>query len=150
MRLLIDECVPRKVKFLFADGGHECETVRDAGFGGKENGELLALAEEHFDVLVTIDKNIRYQQNMTGRNMAILIIRAASNDLDDILPHIPHALAGCPGFRFLVPGSWSHLGSSLFLDFQPLTLDFQLLIPDRYFFSAKSFQYYRILLSSCY
>ena len=56
MRLLFDECVPRKVKFLFADGGHECETVRDAGFSGKEN---VALAEEHVDVLVTIDKNIR-------------------------------------------------------------------------------------------
>ena len=56
MRLLIDECVSRKVKFLFADGGHECETVRDAGFSGKENGELLALAEEHFDVLVTITR----------------------------------------------------------------------------------------------
>jgi Domain of unknown function (DUF5615) len=49
MKLLFDECVPRKVKFLFADGGHECETVRDAGFSGKENGELLALAEGHFD-----------------------------------------------------------------------------------------------------
>jgi predicted nuclease of predicted toxin-antitoxin system len=45
MKLLFDECVPRKVKFLFADGGHECETVRDAGFSGKENGALLALAE---------------------------------------------------------------------------------------------------------
>jgi hypothetical protein len=45
MKLLFDECVPRKVKFLLADGGHECETVRDAGFSGKENGELLALAE---------------------------------------------------------------------------------------------------------
>jgi predicted nuclease of predicted toxin-antitoxin system len=54
MKLLFDECIPRKVKFLFADGGHECETVRDAGFSGKENGELLALAEGHFDVLVTI------------------------------------------------------------------------------------------------
>jgi predicted nuclease of predicted toxin-antitoxin system len=92
MRLLIDECVPRQVKFLFADGGHECETVRDAGFSGKENGELLALAEERFDVFVTIDKNIRYQQNMSGRNLAILIIRPASNDLDDIRPHVPHAL----------------------------------------------------------
>ncbi len=78
MKLLFDECVPRKVKFLFADGGHECETVRDAGFSGKENGALLALAEGHFDVLVTIDRNIRYQQNMTGRNIAILIIRPAS------------------------------------------------------------------------
>jgi hypothetical protein len=60
----------RKVTFLFADGGHKCETVRDAGFSGKDNGDLLALAEEHFDVLVTIDKNNRYQQNMTGRNIA--------------------------------------------------------------------------------
>jgi predicted nuclease of predicted toxin-antitoxin system len=92
MRLLLDECVPRKVKFLLADGGHECETVRDAGFSGKENGELLALAKQHFEVLVTIDKNIRYQQNVTGRNIAILIIRPASNDLDDIQPHVPHAL----------------------------------------------------------
>ena len=83
MKLLFDECVPRKVKFLFADGGHECEAVRDAGFSGKENGELLALAEGHFDVLVTIDRNIRYQQNM-GRNIAALIIRPASNDLDHI------------------------------------------------------------------
>ena len=55
MKLLFDECVPRKVKFLFADGGRECETVRDAGFSGKENGALLVLAEGHFDVLVTID-----------------------------------------------------------------------------------------------
>jgi len=53
MKLLFDECVPRKVKFLFADGGHECETVRDAGFSGKEHGALLALAEGPFDALVT-------------------------------------------------------------------------------------------------
>jgi predicted nuclease of predicted toxin-antitoxin system len=107
MRLLIDECVPRKVKFLFADSGQECETVRDAGFSGKENGELLALAEEHFDVLVTIDKNIRHQQNMTGRNIAILIIRPASNDLDDIRPHVPHALVV---LQSLKPGQLVEIG----------------------------------------
>src|SRR5713101_4025592 len=82
MKLLIDECLPRKVKFLFAEGGHECETAGEAGFSSKENGELLALAEKSFDVLVTIDKNIRYQQNITGRKIAIVIIRAASNDQD--------------------------------------------------------------------
>lgn len=60
MRLLIDECLPRRVKFLFAEAGHECETVRDAGFSGKENGELLALADKDFDVLVTIDRNIPF------------------------------------------------------------------------------------------
>jgi predicted nuclease of predicted toxin-antitoxin system len=107
MRLLIDECVPRKVKFLFADAGHKCETVRDAGFSGKENGELLALAEDHFDVLVTIDKNIRHQQNMTGRNIAILIIRPASNDLDDIRPHVPHALVV---LQSLKPGQIVEIG----------------------------------------
>jgi len=68
--------------------------VRDAGFSGKENGELIALAEkQQFNVLITIDKNICYQQNIAGRNIAILIIRAASNDLDDIRPHVPQVLA---------------------------------------------------------
>jgi predicted nuclease of predicted toxin-antitoxin system len=55
MRLLLDECVPRKLKFFFTDAGHECETVTDAGFSGKENGELLALADKEFDVLITVD-----------------------------------------------------------------------------------------------
>jgi predicted nuclease of predicted toxin-antitoxin system len=92
MKLLIDECLPRNVKFLFADGGHKCETVLDAGFSGKENGELLTLADGNFDVLVTVDRNIRYQQNMTGRRIAVLILRAQSNDIDDIRPHVPQAL----------------------------------------------------------
>src|SRR5258708_34883265 len=70
--------------------------------------------------------------------------------MDYSISRVSRILAGCPGFRFLVPGPWGQLGSSPFLGFQPLTLDFQLLIPDRYFFSAKSFQYYRILLHSYY
>jgi predicted nuclease of predicted toxin-antitoxin system len=92
MRLLLDECVPRKIKFLFTAGGHECETVREAGFDGKTNGELLALAESLFDVLITIDRNIRYQQNLTGRDIAILVLCARSNDIVDITPLVPKAL----------------------------------------------------------
>jgi predicted nuclease of predicted toxin-antitoxin system len=107
MKLLFDECVPRKVKFLFADGGHECETVRDAGFSGKENGELLALAEGQFDILVTIDKNIRYQPNMTGRNVAIFIIHATSNDLDDNRTLVPNALLA---LQSLKPGPVFEVG----------------------------------------
>lgn len=99
MRLLIDECLPRRVKFLFADAGHECETVRDAGFSGKENGELLALADKDFDVLVTIDRNIPFQQNLAGKRIAILIIRAASGDLDDIRPHVPQAIAALKSIK---------------------------------------------------
>jgi len=107
MRLLIDDCVPRKVKFLFAEGGHEWETARDVGLSGKENGELLALTEKNFDVLVTIDKHIRYQQNMAGRGIAILIIRAVSNDLDDIRPHVPHALVALQSIK---PGEIVEVG----------------------------------------
>jgi predicted nuclease of predicted toxin-antitoxin system len=58
MRLLIDECVPRQIKFLFADGGHKCETVRDAGFSGKENGELLALAEQLWFAKTPADREV--------------------------------------------------------------------------------------------
>jgi len=89
MKLLLDECLPRKMKFLFSGSGHPCETVREAGFGGKENGELLSLAEGKFDVLITVDKNLKHQQNITNRRIAILVVRAASNDIDDIRPHLP-------------------------------------------------------------
>jgi predicted nuclease of predicted toxin-antitoxin system len=58
MKLLLDECVPRKIKYLLAAEGMFCETVRDAGWSGKENGELLSLAEQQYEVLVTIDRNI--------------------------------------------------------------------------------------------
>ena len=57
--------------------------------------------------LVTIDRNIRYQQNMTGRNIAILIIRPASNDLDDIRPHVPNALVA---LQSLEPGQILEVG----------------------------------------
>jgi predicted nuclease of predicted toxin-antitoxin system len=99
MRSLIDECLPRKLKFLFAEGGHHCETVREAGLGGKENGELLALADRKFDVLITVDKNIRHQQNVQLRRLAILVIRAASNDLDDLRLHRGAALASLQSIK---------------------------------------------------
>lgn len=99
MRLLLDECVPRKLKFLFTAGGHACETAREAGFDGKTNGELLALAEPLFDALITIDRNIRYQQNLTGRNIAILVLCGHSNDISDIAPLVPQALAALEALK---------------------------------------------------
>jgi predicted nuclease of predicted toxin-antitoxin system len=74
MKVLIDECAPRALKYTLAVHGHECLTVQ-------ENGELLALAEAEFDVLVTVDTNLRYQQNLAGRKIAIVILRAQSNRL---------------------------------------------------------------------
>lgn len=69
--------------------GHECQTVRGAGFGSKKNGELLTLAEGQWDVLLTSDQNIKYQQNMTGRSVSILILCAKSNRMKDLLPLMP-------------------------------------------------------------
>jgi hypothetical protein len=70
MKILLDECVPRPLRKLLV--GHETSTAQEAGFGGIENGELLRRAEGRFDLFITADKNLRYQQNLTGRKIAII------------------------------------------------------------------------------
>jgi predicted nuclease of predicted toxin-antitoxin system len=89
MRILIDECLPAPIIDSLTPFGHECKTVREIGLGSKKNGELLALAEGEWDVLLTNDKNVKYQQNMEGRRISILILSAKSNRLRDLLPLIP-------------------------------------------------------------
>jgi predicted nuclease of predicted toxin-antitoxin system len=89
MRILIDECLPDELKDSVTAMGHECQTVRRAGYGSKKNGELLMLAEGRWDVLLTSDRNIKYQQNMIGRSMSTLILRAKSNRMKDLLPLMP-------------------------------------------------------------
>jgi len=81
MKILIDECAPRALKASLAQHGHECLTVQEAGWAGKSNGELLSLAETAFDVLVTLDTNLRYQQNLARRRIPIVVIVATSNRL---------------------------------------------------------------------
>ncbi|MFI5072430.1 MAG: DUF5615 family PIN-like protein [Terriglobales bacterium] len=89
MRILIDECLPAALRGTLTEMGHKCQTVRRAGFGSKKNGELLSLAEGRWDVLLTSDQNLKYQQNMTGRTIAILILRAKTNRMIDLLPLMP-------------------------------------------------------------
>ncbi len=89
MKILVDECLPSPIKNCLSPFGHECGTVREIGFGSKKNGELLALADGKWDVLLTSDRNIKYQQNMAGRKISILILCAKSNRLKDLLPLIP-------------------------------------------------------------
>lgn len=69
------------------------KTVRYAGLAGLENGELLKAAESaRFDVFMTADQGIEYRQNLTVRNIAIIVLRAKSNRLQDLLPHVPACL----------------------------------------------------------
>jgi predicted nuclease of predicted toxin-antitoxin system len=89
MKILIDECLPAALAGNLTAVGHECQTVRQAGFASKKNGELLALAEGRWDVLLTSDRNIKFQQNMTGRSISILILCAKSNRMRDLMPLLP-------------------------------------------------------------
>lgn len=70
MKILLDECTPRILKRLLS--GFDIVTVQELGWTGIKNGELLARAEEQFDVVVTTDKNLRYQQNLSSRRLAII------------------------------------------------------------------------------
>lgn len=91
MKVLLDECIPRKFKTQLV--GHNCVTVPDSGFTGKKNGELLKLAvEAGFDVFVTLDRGIEYQQNLAAHKLAILVLRAKSSRLDDLISHVPRLL----------------------------------------------------------
>jgi predicted nuclease of predicted toxin-antitoxin system len=108
MKVLIDECAPRALKLALAAGGYECLTVQEAGWSGIENGELLALADSSFDVLITVDQNIRYQQNLTGLKIAVVIVRARSNRLVDLQPHFAACLATLQTIR---PGTVVEVGT---------------------------------------
>jgi len=91
MRILIDECLDERFRNYLP--GHDCQTARYAGLAGLSNGELLVAAETaRFDVFLTADQGIEYQQNLTGRNIAIIIFRTKSNRLRDLLPHAPACL----------------------------------------------------------
>jgi predicted nuclease of predicted toxin-antitoxin system len=94
MRVLVDECAPRALKNFLVKHGHESLTVQEAGWSGKENGELLAVAEAEFDVLVTLDTNLRYQQNLTGRRIAIVVLFARSEPPEPPQFIFPRLLTG--------------------------------------------------------
>jgi len=107
MKVLIDECAPKALKLALARGGYDCTTVQEAGWSGKENGELLKLAEADFDVLVTLDRKLRYQQNLGGRKIALLVLRARSNRVVDLEPHFP---ACVDALRTIQPGTILEVG----------------------------------------
>lgn len=72
MKILVDECVPVKLVRLLA--GHTFVTAQEKGWGSFKNGQLLSLAEPEFDLFLTCDRNLQYQQNLKGRRIAILLL----------------------------------------------------------------------------
>lgn len=98
MRILLDENLDWRLRRGF-DPVHDVVTVGYRGWSGKKNGVLLRAAEAEFDVLVTLDSNVEYQQNISALNLAILVIRAASSDLSGIEPLLPEINAILPKLR---------------------------------------------------
>ena len=87
MRLLLDECVPKRL--IRELPGHEARTVQDLGWAGIKNGALLRLANGKFDALLTVDQGIEYQQNLSGLSISVVVMMAPSNDVDDLRPLLP-------------------------------------------------------------
>ena len=98
MRILLDECVPRPLRREFT--GHSVVTIRDIGWAGKKNGELIALmAGAGFKVLLTVDQNLRYQQNLVASGVAVVVLVAPSNRLERLVPLIPSTLIALESIR---------------------------------------------------
>ena len=92
MRVLLDECVPKALGRALT--GLAVRTVPQEGWAGKKNGELLALmSAAGFTVLLTVDQGVRHQQNLAAAGVAVVIMVAASNDIDDLFPLVPGVLA---------------------------------------------------------
>ena len=90
MRILLDESLPRDLSALLV--GHEAVTVRAAGWSGVKNGKLLAFAATRFDVFLTADRNIEYQQNLTALPIAVVILVVRRTRIQAIAPLVPELL----------------------------------------------------------
>lgn len=91
MRILLDEDLPRRLGNHLV--GHYAETVPSCGWAGVKNGRLLALAATRFDVFLTMDQNLEFQQNLAALPVAVLVIDAVSNRIKHLEPLVPALLA---------------------------------------------------------
>ena len=87
MRLLLDESVPHRLRRSLPS--HAIRTVVEMGWGGIRNGELLARAANEFDALISVDKNLQFQQNPDTLPITVIVLDAKSNELPYLLPLIP-------------------------------------------------------------
>lgn len=97
MKLLLDECIDRRLAKEIE--GHEVVTVPQAGWAGILNGELLSLAQAQFDVFVTVDRNLSFQQHLPQFSIAVIVLQAPTNRLKDLralVPQLQRMLSDAP------------------------------------------------------
>ena len=99
MKILLDECVTKKLKAQLSE--FEVYTVTQLGWGGIKNGKLLTLCtENNFDVLLTIDKNLIYQQNLKKYKISIAVLNTITSKIEEISQFVPSLKAQLPKFEF--------------------------------------------------
>jgi hypothetical protein len=89
MKVLLDECLPKKLKQEV--NAEFVTTVPEVGWASIKNGALLRLAEQEFDVFLTNDQNLEHQQNLESFDLAIVVLVAPTNDIEDLKPLMPAA-----------------------------------------------------------
>lgn len=87
IRILLDECLPKKLKRELQD--YTVATVQEMGWAGKKNGELMRVARGHFDVFLTADQNLQYQQNLAYAAVGVIVLVAPNNRIEMLKPLIP-------------------------------------------------------------
>lgn len=88
--MIVDECLPNRL--CKALTGHDAILVQKAGYSGLKDGALLDRIDGTFDVFITIDGNLTYQQNLTDRRIAVVVLRAVTNAFEDVEPLVKSIL----------------------------------------------------------
>ncbi len=108
MKILLDECLPFGFRHSFPQ--HEVHTVQWAGLKGKKNGDLLEAAEvAGYEVFITVDQGVPYQQNLGSRKLEIIIVRARTNQIEDLLPLVDHI---SKALKTIQPGQTATISTS--------------------------------------
>ncbi len=98
MKILLDECVTKQLKSYLPE--FEVFTVREMGWGGIKNGNLMALCvEKNFDVLLTIDKNFPHQQNLEKHQLTIVILNSFTSKIEELITFLPRFTEQIKGFK---------------------------------------------------
>jgi predicted nuclease of predicted toxin-antitoxin system len=97
MRILIDECLDWRLGRALT--GHDCISVQKRGWAGIKNGTLLAQAQEEFDIFLTADRNLSFQQNTTKFRIAVVVLAAGNTQLNKISLLVPQILALLPNLK---------------------------------------------------
>jgi predicted nuclease of predicted toxin-antitoxin system len=98
MKILLDECITKKLKIYLSE--FEIFTVSELGISGLKNGKLMTFCNDNnYDILLTIDKNLMYQQNLDNYNVTIVVLNTKTSIINDIAQYIPNFIEQLPTFE---------------------------------------------------